>query len=261
MKRVIVCYKWVWDDADIRVNEKTRKLDFERARKKISEYDRNAIEVGAELKKQTGCEVIALTGGAEVEPSLKDALSRGPDSAWHVNDPALAEADAHVTARVLAGLIRKIGDADLVVCGEGSSDDYHQQTGSRLAALLGFASVSFVNKIEPIDGGVRLERKLEEGVEVVEVQGPAVVSVLPDINDAPIPGLKQILAAKKKPVNRQTLEDIGLDAGSCRPKAVTVSTLSPVIERKRIRMNPEGVSIEQAAAQLAGQLVQDGIWE
>ena len=46
MKKVVVCYKWLLDDADIRVNEKSRQLDFEKAKFKLNEYDRNGIEAG-----------------------------------------------------------------------------------------------------------------------------------------------------------------------------------------------------------------------
>ncbi|MFH1090906.1 MAG: electron transfer flavoprotein subunit beta/FixA family protein [Pseudomonadota bacterium] len=259
MKKAVACYKWVWDDADIRVDEKTRRLDFEKAKQKLSEYDRNAIEAGLAVKNQAGCEFLGVTCGPEVKASLNDVLSRGPDGLYYVEDPCLTGADSRVTAKVLAGIIRKIQDVDLVICGEGSSDEYFQQTGARLAALLGYHSLSCVNRIELLAQGVKVERKLEDGVETVEVSGPAVISVLPDINDPPIPSLKQILAAKKKPAVRLGLEDIGLTLEECRPQMELVSTLGPIVERKRIKMNEEGTSIAEAAGNLIKRLAAEGI--
>jgi len=259
MKKVVACYKWVADEADIRVDDRSRALNFERVKYKISEYDRNAIEVGTLLNEKNGYEFVAATCGAQVEPSLKDALSRGPANVYYVNDIKLIEADGNVTAKVLAGIIKKIGDVDIVVCGEGSGDEYAQQVGPRLAALLGYASCTFVNKIDVNENGIVAERKLEDGIEVVEINGPAVVTVLPDINTARIPSLKQILGAKKKPTTKLTIEDICLDQAACEPKLKTVSILGTVMERKCVCMNADGLSIKEAAVNLVKQLESDGV--
>jgi len=258
MKKIVACYKWVVDEADIRVEGKDRALNFDRVKYKISEYDRNAIEAGAKFNEEKGCQFLAATCGANVEASLKDVLSRGPESVSYVNDSALAEADSAVTSKVLAGIIKKMGQVDLVICGEGSSDGYSQQVGPRLAALLGYASVTFVNKIELTETGIRAERKLEDGVEVVEVNGPAVVTVLPDINKPRIPSLKQILAAKKKTAEKVELANIGLDLASCTPKQKTLRVSGTVMERKNVQINSDGMSIQEATKKLIQQLKADG---
>ncbi|KJS87248.1 MAG: electron transfer flavoprotein subunit beta [Peptococcaceae bacterium BICA1-8] len=256
MKKIVACYKWVVDEADIRVEGKARSLNFDRIKYKISEYDRNAIEVGASFNEKQGCQFLAVTCGANVEASLKDVLSRGPESIAYVNDGALEETDSSVTSKVLAGIIKKIGEVDLVICGEGSSDGYSQQVGPRLAALLGYASVTFVNKLELTEDGIRAERKLEDGVEVVELTGPAVVTVLPDINKPRIPSLKQILAAKKKTSEKLELAAIGLDSLALKQKTLDVS--GTVMERKNIQINSGGMTIEEAAQKLVQQLKADG---
>ena len=259
MKKVVVCYKWVWDDADLRVDAQTRKLNFEKARHKISEYDRNAIEAGVQVKAATGAELIGLTCGTEVVPSLKDSLSRGLDAVEYINDPRLGDTDHRVTAKVLAGAIRAMGPVDLVICGEGSSDEYAQQINARLAAQLGFASVSCVNQMDAADGTLRLERKLEDGIEKVEVSGPAVISVMPDINDPPIPSLKQILGAKKKPSTARSLDDIDLADADLVAGIEVRSVLSPVVTRGSVRLNEEGVSMADAVGRLVDQLKADNI--
>lgn len=85
MKKIAVCYKWVADEADIRIDEVSRVLNFKRVKYKISEYDRNAIEAGNSLKKEKNeCDFVAVTCGAQVEPSLKDVLSRGPANVYYI---------------------------------------------------------------------------------------------------------------------------------------------------------------------------------
>ena len=259
MKKVVVCYKWLLDDADIRVNDKSRQLDFEKAKYKLNEYDRNCIEAGAQVKTATGCDLIGVTCGTSTEASTKDALSRGPDSVSYLNSAALADADSRATAKVLAAMIKSLGDVDMVICSEGSSDEYAQQTSSRLAAVLGCPSVSFVNGIEVAGDTVKLSRKLDDGIEHVEVTGPVVISVVPDVNDPPIPSVKQILGAKKKPANEVKLDAIGLSEADLAPQLSTVSVLAPVVERKNIRLNPDGVSLADAAADLVKRLSADGV--
>jgi electron transfer flavoprotein beta subunit len=242
--KVIACYKWVLDEADLRIDPKSRGLITERAKSKISEYDRTALECGVQLAEAQGGDVIALTAGtAEAKKSLKDVLSRGPAEVFYVNDEAMAKTDPSVTAKVLAAAVRQIGEYDLIACGEGSSDGYSQQVGIRLAQNLGVPVITFVNKLE-VDGRVFLaERKLDEGIEVVEVDLPAVVTVLPDLNVPRIPSLKQILAAAKKPVREVTLKDLGLEGAQITPKLVRREVLGTVMERKRIRVEGEAENI------------------
>ena len=159
----------------------------------------------------------------------------------------------------LAGAIRAMGPVDLVICGEGSSDEYAQQINARLAAQLGFASVSCVNQMDAADGTLRLERKLEDGIEKVEVSGPAVISVMPDINDPPIPSLKQILGAKKKPSTARSLDDIDLADADLVAGIEVRSVLSPVVTRGSVRLNEEGVSMADAVGRLVDQLKADNI--
>lgn len=255
MKKVIVCYKWLLDVADIRVNESTRKPELDKAKWTLNEFDRNAIEAGVRIKNATGCELIGVTAGVNTGQSCKDALSRGLDSVNYLDDAAMADADGGVTAKVLAAMIGKLGGADVVICSEGSNDEYAQQTSARLAAMLGAASVTYVSGMEVSGSTLTLSRKLDDGAETVETEGPVVISVSPDVNEPPIPSVKQILGAKKKPSNAMSLSAAGLDAVI--PGLVTVSLLAPEVKRKRVLMNPEGVSLEGAARNLVDLLTAD----
>ena len=259
MKKVAVCYKWVLSDADIRVNEKSRELELGQCKPQVNEYDRMGLETGVQIKTATGCELVAVTCGTSTESSTKDALSRGPDAACFLDDAVMATADSTTTSKVLAGMIRSLGDVDVVICSEGSSDEYSQQIGPRLAALLGYTSVTYVSKVTVNGTTLSLERKLEEGTECLEINAPVVISIVPDICEAPIPSVKQILGAKKKPSTALTLDGIGLSAANVAPLLSVASVKAPQTSRKAICLNADGASIEEAATKLVKQLAADGV--
>lgn len=240
--KILVCYKLVPEEQDI-VVKSNKTLDFTGAEWKIGQYDLNAVEAGMKLAEATGGEVVALTCGGEVvdNSKLKKAiLSRGPAQVYGIKDDALAEADSYTTAAVLKAGIEKAGGADVVLCGEGSGDIYAQQVGPVLGALLGWPAVNAVSKITAESGKLVVERSLESGVEVLEVELPAVISVTTDINVPRIPGMKDILAAGKKPSTVWSLEDVGAAAGSV---TETVSVLAPE-QADRMRIILEGASEE-----------------
>ena len=137
--RVISCYKLVPDEQDIRVNP-DQTLSFDRAQWKIGLYDQNAIEAAMQVVEASEGSVSALSVGGKIleNSKLKKAvLSRGPAEAFMVSDSSLEEADAYRTALALAAAIRKMGAFDLVVCGEGSADEYAGQVGPQLGSCSG----------------------------------------------------------------------------------------------------------------------------
>jgi len=134
----------------------------------------------------------------------------------------------------LVAAIGKEGFYDLIICGEGSADAYNQQLAPRLAKILGIPAVTFVNKLEMDGDKVKATRKLGDCTEVVTVQGPAVISVMPEINKPRIPSLKQVLAAAKKPSEELKIGDLGLSDDELTPKVVRVSIRGFVMNRKNV---------------------------
>ena len=197
---IIVPIKVLADDQDI-VVAADRSLDDSKAHRIVSTYDLNAIEAAAQLA--DGGRVVAVTAGpADIDDSKlkKNILARGVDELYMTADDACKGLDAHAAAAALADLVAKAGEYDLILCGDGSADDYAQQVDVQLAARLGLPSVNGATKIEAGSGSVTVERTLEDVVEVVEAPLPCVVSVAPDIALPRIPGMKDILAAGKKPM-------------------------------------------------------------
>ncbi|WP_258359839.1 electron transfer flavoprotein subunit beta/FixA family protein [Moorella sulfitireducens] len=234
MAKVIVCYKWVIDEKDIRINS-DRSIDFSKAQRKISEYDKNAIEAGVRIAPELDCRAVGLTfGGPEARQSLKDALSRGLDEVYWVNHSQAGRADGAVTARVLAAAVKKIGDFKLVICGEGAGDTYARQVGPRLGAMLDLPVVTAVCGLEAEGDILLATRKLEDCTEKVKVTLPAVVSALPEINEAPVPSLKAVLAAGKKPSRELTLEALGLEEKDVFAGSEVIDTQGYIMDRKNV---------------------------
>ena len=233
MPTLIACFKWVVDEAYIRRGP-GGALDFSSVDYKIGEYDRNAIEEAVRLRDAGGGSVIGVTVGVpESAKGVKDGLSRGMDQAFFVSDPSFRDLEPSQTAAILAEVIRsRIPQYDLIACGEGSSDLYAQQVGPRLAELLGIPCVCFVQKLSLEGGTLRAERRVEDGVEVVEAPLPALVTVLPDINTPRIPGVKDTLTAGKKPVTTVKKEELtGGFEGALKTEAMTASSLERTGEK------------------------------
>lgn len=230
--KIIACCKAVPEEQDILVHE-DGTLDFDRVAWKVGSYDLNAIEAARQLADAVGGQAVGLSvGGSALDASKlrKDILSRGLDSlvAVKVDDPE--QLDTFGTAQVLAAAIRQQGDVDLVLCGAGSSDEYAQQVGNQLGALLGVATLNAVNKIEAgaahNPSTVIVERVLESQVQSIEVSLPAVLSLSSSINNPRIAGMKDILAAGKKQTAVSDPASLGLP-GSPAASTAVVSVLAP----------------------------------
>lgn len=251
--KLIVAAKAVYDDQDIQINN-DRTLDFSKARFAISSYDTNAIEAAAQLaSREEGSSVAIVTAGPRgIDDSKlkKNLLSRGADELYLVADDACADMDSHATALVLRDMVRKIGDFDIVVCGDGSADDYAQQVDVQLACALDVPVVTAASGITRDGSGFLVERTLEDSVETVRVEAPCVVSVTPDAAVPRIPGMKEILAAGKKPVHALDMEE------RPEPSLETVSCAAPAqVERKRIVLNAEDEgAVEKFAAEIRAAL-------
>jgi electron transfer flavoprotein beta subunit len=232
MPDVICCFKWVIDEAYLRTGS-SGQLDTETVDYKISDYDRNAIEEAVQIREQYGGDVIAVTvGSPEATRGVKNALSRGPDQAYFINDRSFADLEPSQTAAILADVIGTRIRYDLIICGEGSSDLYARQVGPRLAEKLGIPCICYVQKIEIQDNQVIVERRVEDGIEVIAAPMPALVTVLPDINSPRVPGLKDTLAASKKPVTSVCRQEL---PGKYEPRIQTSGIRAASLKRTCVK--------------------------
>lgn len=216
---IVSCFKVVPEEQDIVVTP-DQKLSFDRADFKISQFDLNGIEAAVQLAGEGDVVTALSVGGKILENSKlkKDVLSRGPSELCLVKDDAAFEgALAETTASAIAAAARTTG-FDLLVFGEGSGDLYAQQTGLLAARMLGVPCVNAVSSIEKTDAGIRVERSLENEVEVIELPLPAAVCVTSDINVPRIPTMKAILGAVVNAV--VPCESCAAELRACGPAAV-----------------------------------------
>ena len=229
--KIIVCCKIVPNEEEIAVLG-NRELDLGGASWKISQYDLNALESGKLLAAATGGTMTALSVGGpsalDASKIRKDVLSRGPDDLKLVIDGSRNFSDSLETAKALADALKTIGEYDVVLCGMGSSDLYLQEVGIQTGTLLGLPVLNNITDIQPAgDGLLRVERTLEDEVEVLEVTLPAVLSVSSEINVPSVPAMREIMKAGKKPV------EVLNAAGEAAASLATLSELAPEQQERR----------------------------
>ena len=250
---IVAAFKVVPDDQDIQVSA-DGTLDYSKAKNTVSAYDLNAIEAAVQLASAHADSKVVCVSVADAKADdsklKKGILARGVDELVMIADDACADLDAHATAAMLARLVDGLDAADLIVCGDGSADNYAQQVDVQLADALGLPVVTAVSAVS-VEGAVATcDRMLETQLQTVQVDLPAVISVVPDIALPRIPGMKDILAAGKKPMNVA-----GAD-GAYESSIEVASCLAPKqADRKReiLEASADG-AIEQFAAALKAAL-------
>jgi len=227
MKTLVLVKQVPNADSPFRINGAGTWVDEGNLTYGLNDYDRYALEEALRLRdKGTVTEVVALSVGPErAATALRTCLATGADRAIHVKDDRLAGADPLSIAKVIAAAIKEDGFS-LVFGGLQADDDNYTQTPALLARLLGRPCATAVLKAELVDGGIRVERELEnQKVQVVEMTLPAVVAVQTGINEPRYASLKGIMAAKKKEIRTVSLQEIGLDAAKVGGSAARLKTV------------------------------------
>lgn len=253
-----MCVKWVVAEGELRVDPVTGIVDASHVRQKVSDYDRNTIEAARIAAGTLNGELVGLTfGGPGARGALKEVLARGADRAVQVVTDGGARADGHVTANALAAQIARIGEVELVLCTEGASDTYAHETGPRIGELLGWPVVTNVRSLSVDGSRLRAIRSLGREEETVECDLPAVVTVVPEIGPAPIPGLKAVIAAGRKPTELVPLAELGLSTPATTVRTEVTSLLGYLAERKHVRIADGDAQTKVAA--LVAALAQQGV--
>jgi len=210
---IIVCIKQVPDAKDVRLDPKTHTMAREGVASIMNPYDRHALEAAVQLKENTGGTVTALSmGPPQAEEVLREAVSCGSDGGTLVSDRAFAGADTWATTYTLGKAVEKLGEFDLIICGKQAIDGDTAQVGPGLAHRLDIPYVTCVRKIVSCENGtLRLERMMDDGYDEVEVDLPALITVVKEINEPRIPSLKGKMKAKKMEIPVLSAADIGAD--------------------------------------------------
>jgi len=153
--------------------------------------------------------LIAVTVGEEkAQETVRKALAVGVDKGIHV------KTDGYVEPLGVAKILKKIVEKekpDLVFMGKQAIDDDCNQTGQMLAALLGWPQGTFVSKIQLKDKIIQVTREIDEGLETIEINLPAIVTCDLRLNEPRYASLPNIMKAKKKPIEKIAVKDLGVD--------------------------------------------------
>ena len=213
---IVVCIKQVPDTTDVKINPETNTLIREGVESIINPFDMYAIEEAARLKERFNGQATVITmGPPQAESALREALSLGIDSAIHLCDRAFAGSDTWATSLILAKAIEKISDCDLVICGKQASDGDTAQVGPGIATHLDLPQATYVRRIDSVhldtDPKIMVvERLLEEGYELIELQLPALITVVKEINEPRLPSLRGKMSSRKAEIILWSNKDLGL---------------------------------------------------
>ncbi len=213
--KILVPVKRVVDyNVTVRVKADGSGVETANVKMSMNPFDEIANEEAIRLKEKGAAdEVVALTvGEAKAQETLRTAMAMGADRAIHVE--TTARTDTEMQPLAVAKLLRAVVEReqpDVVLMGKQAIDDDSNQTGQMLAALLGWPQATFASKVEPKDGGLEVTREVDAGLEKLWVKLPAIVTVDLRLNEPRYASLPNIMKAKKKPIDKLTPEELGVD--------------------------------------------------
>ena len=209
--KILVAVKRVIDyNVQIRVKEDGTGVVTDNVKMSTNPPDDNAIEEAVKIKEAgKATEVVAITVGEEkAQETVRKALAVGADRGIHVKVDGILEPLA--VSKILQKVVDK-EKPDLVFMGKQAIDDDCNQTGQMLSALLDWPQATFASKIDVKDGKLEVTREIDEGLETIEINTPALVTCDLRLNEPRYASLPNIMKAKKKPIEEIAASDLGVD--------------------------------------------------
>ena len=208
--KIIVCVKRVVDpNVKVRVKADHSNVDIEHSKMSANPFDEIAIEEAVRLKEQgLASEIIAISiGNSKSEETLRGALARGCDRA------ILLETEENYEPINIAKIVKAVYEKEqpqLVMLGKQAIDDDANQVAQMLAGMLDLPQATFASKVELSGNTVQVRREIDGGTQTVKLVLPAVISVDLYLNEPRFIKLPQLMQAKKKPIEKLAVADLGL---------------------------------------------------
>ena len=209
--KILVAVKRVIDyNVQVRVKEDGSGVVTDNVKMSSNPPDDNAIEEAVKIKEAgKATEIIAITVGEEKsQETVRKALAVGADRGILIKTEGIVEPLA--VAKALQKIVEK-EKPDLVFMGKQAIDDDCNQTGQMLSALLNWPQATFASKIGVKDNTLEVTREVDEGLETIEVNLPAIVTCDLRLNEPRYASLPNIMKAKKKPLEILPAVDLGVD--------------------------------------------------
>jgi len=251
--RIVVPIKQVPETNAVKMDQETGAMIREGVEAIVNPLDLYAIELAIRLRDSHGGEVICISmGPPKAETALREAIAMGADSGVLISDKVFAASDTWATSHVLAEAVRRIGRLDLIVCGERATDGDTGQVGPGLAAFCDLPVATYVSGVDSIaDGSCRVRRLVEDGYEVLDVELPAVLTVVKEIAEPRLPTLRGKQRSRKVDVPVWTSVDLDVDVekvGRTGSPTRVVKIFSPKVARECEKLPAESEHAIEAAA-------------
>ncbi len=230
---IVVLVKQVPNTTEVKIDPKTGNLLREGVESIINPEDRHALEAALSIKDSTGGKVTALSmGPPQAIEAVCEAISMGADQGILLTDRAFAGADTWATSTALGLALKRIGEFDLIIAGRQAVDGDTAQIGPQVAEFLGIPQLTYVRRLEVMDGRVVVERAIETGCERIEAPTPALLTVLASLNEPRHPTVQGILLATsdRAPIEIWNAADIGAkvqDLGFAGSLTQVIRTFTP----------------------------------
>jgi len=209
--KILVAVKRVIDfNVQIRVKEDGTGVHTDNVKMATNPPDDNAVEEAVKIKESgKATEVVAVTiGNEKAQESVRKALAVGADRGIHIITDSNVEPLG--AAKILKKIVEK-ENPELVLLGKQAIDDDTAQRGQMLAALLGWSQGTFASNLNIKDKVLEVTREVDEGLETLEINIPAVVTCDLRLNEPRYASLPNIMKARKKAIEQIIVKDLGVD--------------------------------------------------
>ncbi len=236
--KIVVTVKRVVDyNVKIRVKGDGTGVELANVKMSMNPFDEISVEEALRLKEAGKADevVVVSVGPAKAEETIRTALAMGADRG------ILVETEETVEPLAVAKIVKGVVDAEqpgLVIVGKQAIDDDSNQTGQMLAALLGWAQGTFASKVEIVDSSkANVTREVDGGLQTIEVKLPAIVTTDLRLNEPRYASLPNIMKAKKKPLDKKSPADYGVDVS---PRLKVLKTEEPGGRKAGVKVKTVG---------------------
>ncbi len=217
--KIVITIKQVPEANKVAINPKTGTLIREGVESILNPFCEYALDMAIHLREKyfdLKMEIIAISmGPPQAKYALIRCLELGADRAYLLSDRKFAGSDVWATALTLKeGILKKIGDYDLILAGKQAIDGDTAQVPAELAENLGIPHIYYGFDISIEKKKINVNKETEMGYQVIESRLPALVTISKGPSTIRrLPSMKDMIEARKKPLEILSADSLNLDDG------------------------------------------------